>query len=225
MYRLLQKHGKHLMAVFSVFLMIAFTLPSAMKRATGASPVVATIDNGEKLHADEVYNAKKSWELLNTIPVRGGTLGMVLGPAAATHISKHPVEFLLLQKEAEKMGVTINRDQLETELANTPGLITTDDDRNQAIRRSVSGLLLNCSAFERAAGAVKISDPMVSRHWAQIDRRSRSTPSSSTPLSTLDKVKSPPPTAQAQFEKYADQPRRSVLEADLHGFGYRYPIA
>src|SRR5690349_16355387 len=104
MYRLLQKHGKHLMAIFSVFLMVAFTLPSAMKHATGDSPVIGTYADGEKIHADEAYNAKKHWELLNTIPLRQGPLGVVaLGPAAAEHISKHPIEFLLLQKEAQKM--------------------------------------------------------------------------------------------------------------------------
>src|SRR4051812_30314094 len=108
MYRLLQKHGKHLMAVFSVFLMIAFTLPSAMKRAGGSSPVIATYADGDKIHADEAYNSRKHWELLNSIPLRQGPLGMVaLGPAAAEHIAKHPIEFLLLQKEAEKMGVTV----------------------------------------------------------------------------------------------------------------------
>jgi hypothetical protein len=223
-YRFLQNHGKHLMAVFSVFLMIAFTLPSAYKRAAGASPVIATIGDGEKIHGDEAYNAKKAWELLNTIPVRGGTLGMVLGPAAATHISKHPVEFLLLQKEAEKMGVSINRDQLETELANTPGLITTDDDRNAAIRRAVSGLLLIRSAFERAAGAVKISEPMVKQDLAQIGQTITVNTVEFNAAKYTDKVKSPTADQlKTQFEKYADQLKGGVSSSNPHGFGYRYP--
>src|SRR5438105_14600568 len=125
MYRLLQKHGKHLMAVFSVFLMIAFTLPSAMKRATGATPVIASIE-GDKIHADEYTDAKKSWELLNSIALRNGPLGAVaLGPAAAEYITKHPVEFLLLQKEAQKMGVSVSSDELESNFRNINGGLMT----------------------------------------------------------------------------------------------------
>src|SRR5687768_7543021 len=112
MYRFLQKHGKKVFAVFSAILMISFALPSMTGNSGGgrSNPVVGTVD-GQKVRAQEVYNAKQAWDILSRTRMPAGQQGsapliFMLGPAAAEEINSHPTMFYLLQKEAEKMGVT-----------------------------------------------------------------------------------------------------------------------
>ena len=54
MYKLLQKHGKKLLAIFSAVLMIAFILPTSSRYGgMGRNPIVGTVA-GEKLTAQEM---------------------------------------------------------------------------------------------------------------------------------------------------------------------------
>src|SRR5437016_2357210 len=132
MYKFLQTHGKKIMAVSSAFLMIAFMLPSAYKYAgAGRNQVIGRVGN-EKLSATDLYQAKRSWDVLNNMPWGkdpSGRQAHRLGQDAFAQITQHPLMFLLLQKEARQMGVTVSNDQLQSELVNTPGFETADDDK------------------------------------------------------------------------------------------------
>src|SRR3954452_24413505 len=106
MYRFIQKFGKQIMAVFSVFLMIAFAYTGKNSGgATGRNPLIGQM-NGQKVYNSELTNARASWELLKRLPWRESlTQAHRLGPDAYFQISKHPVMLLLLQKEAQRIGV------------------------------------------------------------------------------------------------------------------------
>src|SRR6185369_11846002 len=110
MYRFLQTHGKKLMAVFSAFLMIAFALPSASKYSSGfRDAAVGKIYDGDKVRSSEVYDARRSWEALKTIPRRDGqgSQATILPREIAQAIEQRPLLYVLLQKEAQKMGVAV----------------------------------------------------------------------------------------------------------------------
>ena len=229
MYRFVQKHGKKILAVFSAFLMISFAASGMLSRGGGShNPVVGRIGDGEKIYALDVFLARQDWQLLSRIPVgaQGRTMASLLGPGVEAEITKQPVLFLLLQKESEKLGVTVSEDNLQTMLANNPNLTTTDADRNDQIRRAVRGLLLVINGAQRAASVIKITDPMVRHQLAQIQQSITLDMVDFTTAKYLEQAKAQPITAEqlkAHFEKYADTVAGDVSDANPFGFGYKYP--
>src|SRR5215212_3374484 len=226
MYRFLQTHGKKIMAVFSVFLMIAFALPSAYKYAGGGNnQLVGRIDGKTKIYAVDLYNAKRSWDTLKNLPWRDNApQTMRLGPEAAAQIEKNPLMFVLLQQEAKRMGVSVGKDQLQSEMVNTPGLQTADDERRIASERALSDLLLVIQGFHRGASTIKVSEPMVKRELAMLGQTVTVNVVDFPASKYAEKV--PAPTAEqlkAQFEKYADVIKGTTSAANPFGFGYKYP--
>src|SRR5688500_11760289 len=143
MYRFIQRHGKKIMAVFAAFLMISMALPAAFNQSGGGpgSEIVGKVGD-EKIKAADVYRAHQVWEL----PTGPALPGMrqhqpqrsiaesFLPPAAAQQIQEHPIMFLLLPREAERMGVTVSNDQLNGMIENIPTLKTGNPDRDDALR-------------------------------------------------------------------------------------------
>src|SRR2546421_10988281 len=120
------------MAVFSVFLMVAFAYTGKNSQGMTRNPVIGRVDGG-KIYNSDLVNARNEWELLKKLPYRQNlSQANRLGPAA-DQIDRHPIMFVLLQKEAQKMGVAVNNDQVQTEMVNTPGIETADPDRRAAI--------------------------------------------------------------------------------------------
>jgi hypothetical protein len=226
MYRFIQKHGKKLMAVFSVFLMISFAATGLTGNRAGRNPVVGSTD-GEKVRYEDVVHARGDWQVLSKIPgPRGMPLTSLLGTELDTEINRNPVLFVLLQKEAERMGVTVANDSLQSMLTNTPGLITPDRERNAQISRAVRGLLLVYQGAQRASSVVKITEPMVQHQLAQIAQSISVNLIDFTTAKYLDQAKGTEPTAEQikqQFEKYADTVPGTVTDQNPFGFGYRYP--
>lgn len=224
MYRFLQKHGKKIMAIFGAFLMISFTLPAAYRYGDNSrNPVVGTLE-GEKLYANELFEASRSWELLSGLPIQGGSAVDILGPAAVAQIRQHPVLFLLLQKEAQRMGVRVNNDMLESIVRNSPGMLSGNEERDQLLRRAISDILLVRQGFQRATSAIKVTEPMISQQLAELQQSITLSAVEFNAAQYTEKI--PAPSAEqlrAQFEKYADTLRGAASEGNPFGFGYRYP--
>jgi len=227
MYRLLQKHGKKLMAVFSAFLMIAFALPSATKYGgQNRGQVIGTI-NGEKLYNTDLADARSTWDVAihtRVGPRQDHVLAEMLPQVATQQIARNPLLLLLLEREAQRMGVTVSQDSVRSFLQNVPGLITGDEDRDARIRPVVEDLLLVATAFERASSAIKISDPLVSHELAELMQSITVNVAEVNSSAYLSKV--PAPTAdqiKKQFEQYADLIRGNVTATNRFGFGYKYP--
>jgi hypothetical protein len=122
------------------------------------------------------------------------------------------------------MGVNISNDELMSALSNIPGLITTDEDRNAAVKHALASLMLIRGGFERAASTVKVSEPMVKQTLAQMGQTITVNTVDFSAAKYTDKV--PEPKAEqlkAQFDKYADVLKGAVSPTNPHGFGYRYP--
>ena len=230
MYRLIQKHGKKLLAVFSAFLMVSFAASGMLTggRGGGNNPVVGRIGGKEKIRAQDVFIARQDWQTLGHLPggSQGRPLSSMLGPQIEAEITRQPILFLLLQKEAEQLGVTVSQDSLQTMLQNTPGLITPDPDRNEQIARAVKNLLMVINGAQRAASVIKVTDPMVQHQLAQVQQSITLDLVDFTTAKYLDQAKTPPPTAEeikAHFEKYADTVAGDTSDANPFGFGYKYP--
>src|SRR5437762_12676562 len=101
MYKLLQKHGKKLLAVFSAVLMIAFILPTSSRYGgMGRNPIVGTVA-GEKLTAQEMNSARASWDVLTHTRIKSNpqaVLAMALPRPSLMEIQAHPQVFMLLPK-------------------------------------------------------------------------------------------------------------------------------
>ena len=227
MYRFIQRHGKKLLAVFSAFLMVSFAASGMLTpRGGGRNPVVGRIGS-EKIHGQDVFVARQDWQMLTRLDDgRGRRLSGLLGPQVEAEVTRQPIMFLLLQKEAEQLGVTVSQDSLQTMLQNTPGLITTDPDRNEQITRAVRNLLLVINGAQRAASVIKVTDPMVRHQLAQAQQSITVELVDFTTAKYIDQAKATPPTPEqlkAQFDKYGDTVPGNPSEANPFGFGYRYP--
>ena len=227
MYRLVQRHGKKILAVFSAFLMISFAASGMLTPGGGmGNPVIGRMD-GQKIYGEEVFVARQDWQRLTQLSDgRGRSLAAALGPVVEEEINRNPILFLLLQKEAEKLGVTVSNDALQSVLTNTPGLMTTDPDRNDQIARAVRGLLLVAQSAQRAGSVVKITEPMVRHELAQLGQSITLNLADFTTAKYLDQAKQTEPTAEqlkAHFEKYADTVPGNPTEQNPFGFGYKYP--
>jgi hypothetical protein len=232
MYRFIQNHGKKLMAVFTAVLMITMALPSATNFAGGNSDVIGKLDN-EKLHQPEFLRAYNAWELLIRTPFttreqpQRADISLVqalLPPQAIAQIREHPILFLLLQKEAQRMGIGVSPDMLNGWIANVPSLKTGDPDRDDDLRAALMQLILVQQAYNRAAGAVKVSEPLIDLHLAGARQSITLTATEFTTAQYTGKV--PPISAEqlkAQFEQYAKVIRGNVDASNPFGFGYKYP--
>jgi hypothetical protein len=232
MYRFIQKHGKKLMAVFAAFLMVSFAASGMLTPggAGGHNPLVGRIVAGgddEKIYGQDVFIARQDWQVLTRVTDgRGRRLSAMLGPEIEAEITRRPVLFLLLQKEAAQLGVTVTQDTLQSWLQNTPGLLTADAERNEQITRAVRSLLLVINSAQRAASVVKISDPMVDHQLAQVQQSITLNLVDFTTARYIDQAKAAEPTPEqvkAHFENYADTIAGDASEANPFGFGYKYP--
>ncbi|HEX8523352.1 MAG TPA: hypothetical protein VF669_13945, partial [Tepidisphaeraceae bacterium] len=228
MKKFLQSYGKQILAVVSVLLMVAFFLPGGMKQAGmgGGNTVVGYVGK-EKFTATERHFGRAEWELLSRQrnPMSGRPLAydLLLGAVPMSQIEAHPDLFPLLIKEAQKMGVTVSRDEVEDVVRNyLPGL--TDEDRLDEFRRAIADALTVRNAFLRAASVVKVSEPMRRNELARMGQMI------SVNLVEFDAAKFknnvPAPTTQQlndQFTKYRDNLKGSTSATNPFGFGYKYP--
>lgn len=250
MYKYMQKYSKKVMAVLSIFLMITFVVQQSTKSGNDRmDPAVATVA-GQEIKDSELKRAKSEWEFLNRnaaifqqyepypgLPPQRGLqpVGVLLGRQAMQQIQLHPELYLLLQKEAQNMGVSLNVERLETMLRNqvytrgaddkaVPAADAPDPEIRNNLRIALANFLLVQSAFDRAASTLKISEPL-----RQYDVAARF---QSIMLNLVDfpardyEAKVPPPTAQQldeQFKKYADiDPDMTDPKTNPFGFSYRY---
>ncbi len=232
MYRFIQKNNKKLLAVFAAFLMIVFILPSTMNQmGGGVDPVLAKLGD-EPLRASEFQAAEQEWKMLTEIRSRqsGGGFGPIpiayrLGPFAANEIQQNPRLFLLLQREAERMGIGVNADRVNDVMVNeVQGPLPTDRQTLERIRRAIGHMLIVEAAFERAVSVIKVSEP-ATRH--ELARRSQNLIVHAVEFAAAAYAeKVPAPTTQqvqAHFQKYAPSDPSAPAQDNPFGFGYRYP--
>ena len=248
MYRFIQKNNKKFLAVFAAFLMIVFILPSTMNQmGGGADPVLAKIGDDVELHASEFQQAEQEWRMLSELRAGpqtrfgGGALPFTyrLGwnemsefqlmqgapPYPVGAITQNPRMYLLLQREAQQMGIGIAEDRVNDIMVNElAGIQPPDKQSIERLRRAIANFLLVQVGFERASSVIKVSQPAV-RH--ELARRMQNVTVNVIEIPAASYAeKLPAPTTQqlqAQFDKYKDVDPQVVPKDNPFGFGYRYP--
>ncbi len=234
MNKLVKKHQKKLLAVFTAGLMVIFVMSSASSFNSGPSdPVVATIGD-EKIHAQEQYDSRRLWERLQKIPIANlpsaradqmVSAASILGQDAVELINREPESFLLLQKEAQRMGLIASRDGVEELMKNQRALSDTSPvEQVLETRQAFTALLLVKAGYERAISVMKTPTPQKKYDAAMMGQ------SLKVNLITYDsnefKSALPAPSAvelKTQFDKYANELAERPSESNPFGFGYKYP--
>ncbi|HEY8667633.1 MAG TPA: hypothetical protein VIL86_13275, partial [Tepidisphaeraceae bacterium] len=241
MYKFFQRNQKKLMAIFAAGLMIVFILPNNARTGANRDRVEGYFGK-DVLNANETENAHREWQQLQHMSIgkngmsMGYLLQQMLGPRAMQEIDGHREMYILLIKEAEKMGISVSRDSIETLLVNDfgldgPGALQTDAAAN--LRQMLTHLFLVKGAYERAASIVKVSDPQREHALAEEYQTIRL---NLVELSANGFAAAVAPTTQEvdkQFRDYAledsdtingiQDPQKLKLSANPFGFGYRYP--
>jgi hypothetical protein len=188
MYRIIRDNNKKLMALFAVFLMVAFLLPVGFGQGgnPAARHVVATMDGGKRtITAADVDRAKLDWQILTDGTVTTSTmvgqaqLMLRLGdpsPAQWQALMQRQPDaipaqyvggwhtFMLLLKEAEAAGITVSDDRVEQEMnAEIIPSPSADAATRARIRQAVRDFLMVEASYARLAGAVKVSKPLYER--------------------------------------------------------------
>jgi hypothetical protein len=239
MYRYFERNGKKILAVLGVFLMVAFIIPTGFRNQGGRTRGRAVGTLGKTtVYSNQIQEAKDEWGMLTQSRIYAGRsfavsqMGVALAglpggqynmPDRPGEIDRHPELFYLLSTEAEKQGVRVSDDLINTILQNellTPGV-------NQALLRdAVRRVLLIGALHDRVASSVKISQPAMLRENAAAWQTVRL---NLVEFNVGPFAKSvPAPTTQQvehQFDEYKNVlPNVTPRPAgDPLGFGYEVP--
>ncbi|MBC7783795.1 MAG: hypothetical protein H7144_08140, partial [Burkholderiales bacterium] len=247
MYRFFDKHGKKVLAVASVLLMVAFLAPAAMfEGGMGGSGAAGTI-NGKALDIAAVqrsHDALRSLDRLITISQNSPTpvtmTDRLLTPELRQRFSSDSdkVTWHLLVREAQDAGVMPDDRDVEQLLA-PPTLFAISDAGRQtykplseinptvreALTANVRTVLAVRNHFERSLQTVKISQPLLDDTTALMAQQVRAR------IVLIDgsefAEKTPSPTAEdmkVQFEAFAKTaPGYADPDNNPFGFGYLVP--
>jgi hypothetical protein len=234
-----RKNNKKLLAIFAAFLMVAFIAELGISRGGGrgaSDHVIAHLADGEELRASEAQEAEAEWRMLTQLhmaqpPGSRSQFGAMpiayrLGQFGAAEIQQHPRLFLLLQREARRMGVSVSPDRVNDVMVNDldQSGMPTDRASRERVRRAIEHLLLVESAFQRAASVVKVSDPAIKHELAMRGQDITVNMVEFSAAAHADKVAAPTTQqVQQQFERFANVDPKAPSSDNPFGFGYRYP--
>jgi hypothetical protein len=196
MYTLIRDHRRKFMAVFAVFLMVAFLLPAGMQGMQDHSSIARAYMGNEPITIGDYQRARTSWETLlrdvstttafsQSVPLLL-TLGdpssqslMVLMqgmreqvpnvPLTPFEVMENPETFALLLKEAQAAGITISDARLDQAMSLDVrvNVPTTDLPAMARARQAVRDFLMVEASYARIASVGKASEPMRQRRLAQ----------------------------------------------------------
>lgn len=234
MIKLLRKHKKKALAVFTVGLMISFAAtigPNGPSNRRNES--VAGTVKGKPIYLSELESGRREWQALRRLVVSGrpdpqtgryvsvaeAQLGMDVVPA----FDAKPELFPLLVREARDAGLRVNKDEIESIIANYRPPQGEDAD-HESLERALEDLLLVRDNVMRLVSTVKVSAPQRERVLA---KGLQTIQLKVVELSAADFAsKAPAPTTQQveeQFKAYADVTPGQPSLNNPFGFGYRLP--
>lgn len=187
MYSLLKKYNKILLAIFMVFLMVAFIVPTAFqRRGRTATPVIGHIGE-ERVYEADLGVMKQHWIMLTRYlfaprgvaspgaPPEMAPLAGALPAVLIEQVDRHPELLYLLVRESERLGVVVPADLIDQAFGQIS--LRTDDGRMiapdqgeypmpQLARAATETLLRILGSFQRGASVVKITRPLVDHRIA-----------------------------------------------------------
>jgi hypothetical protein len=230
----LKKNQKKAMAIFSVGLMIAFALPSAMQKYTGQPGGLFGYIGNTEIGGLAVENARREWTVLRSQYIHSRTAqgessisfaDQLVGPQLSRKIEANPVIFYLLKLEAARMGIAVSRDELGEVDANRmviPNDSVSDSERLAAFH----SFLLVQNAWRQVAGSMHLSTPQLLDRLSQMQDISMNL----VEFKSSDFLQQLPPWSKQQQDAAVDkvyEQYKDVLPGakgtDDFSFGYRIP--
>ncbi len=240
MYSFFDKHGKKLLAVFSVLLMVAF-LQSPYQAYNPMGGHAGKI-NGVALNPDDYNNDVAVLERLNLIRVpmqvpgqgyENISIGERVLPGAFARFHQNPLAWHLLVSEARQAGVMPTDADIDSVGQGTYFMLDHNGQRQPVpfaqlsadgqnmVRANLRVLLSVYQNFERSMQAIKISTPLLEDEVAFRTQKVRAR------FAVLDAAKfegSVDADLNAQFNAYSNIPEGMIdPKSNPFGFGYRVP--
>lgn len=231
----LRKNNKKILAIIGVFLMIAFIVPTVGQRAgqPGHDEVFGRIGD-EEIHGREFYRARAEWELLTQRRMQLGMMSIAdltlaqrlrnpMNPeqgitAAQTLVRRlSPEDYLLLKKEAQRMGVALDAEQAK-EIVQALG--SKDEDEAELLEVALGNWFAILGAFDRISQSAKIS-PAMATHLLANQQEQISL--KLVQFKAEDFKRQVPPPSREQLEAFFASHRGQLPGSGEFGFGYRYP--
>ncbi|MGH7178112.1 MAG: hypothetical protein ACREJC_12090 [Tepidisphaeraceae bacterium] len=255
MLKFFRRNSKRLLAVFGVVLMIAWFAPNYGSGGGlwGDHRRLVGYVGDEKVYDADFDRAKQQWELLMRtvcINVRSGqdsqwapVLPALSGSPPMRilidQVSAHPELYFLLQKEADRMGVTVSPEQVDFLFKNQNWAIQYVDGRIMAIedvpnrrlaeacRDAVASFVRVQESLARAQSVVRISEPMGRANLAGELQEIKIRFVEFSAKEFEAKVQQPTDAdLREQFERFADVDATAAARIDPAtnplGFGYKY---
>ncbi|HUB24712.1 MAG TPA: hypothetical protein VL992_04720, partial [Tepidisphaeraceae bacterium] len=231
MLKLLRKHGKWIMAILGVFLMVIFLLPQrgGGPRRDISKVVYAYAYDNEPVSLLEKQNAEAEVQELTQLTVKynGKDYPLLneLGFARAD-IVQHPDEFLLLLVAARHMGLQPSADMVQQFTANVTNMPMEDEDPQQAqlAHYAIQDLALVRSLLDSVGDVVKVSEPDL-EHQAASTLQMVSLNIVDYAAANYMEATTQPSQKQieTQYNKFKDTLAKNASASDPLGFGYKYP--
>jgi hypothetical protein len=239
MNKFLRKRGKMMMAIFGALLMVAFSVPTSCQMGPGRPTEFGSMYNGEvKLTAAEYRRLLADWQVLKEgFPgavvlalgqglVQGdpmdpmGRTKQMLGYQYFQQISENEELWVLLAKEAERNGVAVSTDTVESFLTTGGASKETDPQAYERLKGPITTLLTVAASADRAASVAKVSQPSAAAQLAQRGQDLAVNVVEFDAKDLLDQVPAPTPEqVQAHYDKH-----KSVEPGEGKGaFGYKHP--
>jgi hypothetical protein len=228
MYKFMQRNRRKMLAVFAVGLMIVFVLPQvAFDRTRGTEREVIGSVAGTDIHAGEIRNAHEQWRELmqHDFPGQNDVTGHVA--LLAEDIERNPALFVLLQKEAEQLGLHVSNESVDdflTYLQRRNGTFGMRMPDPVALKPALRSVMLVRALMSRVAGSLKPSGPLVLRELADQNQRVKLR---LVHYSAEDFKQGVPRPSDDELRKHFDQFKNAdpgvATPANPFGFGYRVP--
>ncbi len=247
-----RKHNKQLLAVFASALLVVWLGGQAFQNILKPDPRQATVGTayGHKLSAVEFSGVRRRLELLQSIGImwqvpwrnpwvlsqltlpdqRMQQDPILMAGARPLTDSKGPLEWWLLEQEAQRMGVTISQDEVQRFIAQ----FNISGDRLTQIRDQMNvstdeifgaiGEYLRVSYAAVLAGAgVQVTDPEVKDIFVQTSDQV-SLRYALLPYEAFQpKEAASQPVSDAELQDLFNQYKDNLPGAGKYGFGYKIP--
>lgn len=221
----LRKHNKKLLAIFGVFLMIAFLIPTFDRGGGAPAKGAFGTANGETITYDEYLEAQRDLRVLGQTRVqidefRGASLLDVnFGPVVARDLSE--ISYLLLLKEARRNHTIAPDEEVDLFVAQYPLYPQlTEPAAIEQRRAALRNVMSITNSFNRVAGAVRVS-PALAGYMSGYPQQTMTLSLVEFPAERF--LKDVPEPTDQQLQAFFDKHRNDDPSKSETGLGYRFP--
>ncbi|MFA5864916.1 MAG: hypothetical protein WC975_09535 [Phycisphaerae bacterium] len=182
-----RKYNKAMLAIFTVVLMVAFLVPTTLKELFQSNPYKQVVGKGfgKDIYRFDLIKTSQRVEVLDLLTRQFSAMNPKAGRAFNLDVllqfspeNQRVMNYYLLIREAQKMGIEITDDQVDRTLIerNVPpelinGILSGSQISLNDFRRAIGDYLSVEKVFELAVSAIKISEPEIQTFFKQTNER------------------------------------------------------